>query len=158
MQRREFITLVGSAAADAPLAASAQQGEPMRRVAVLMLNPEHDPVGQKRLAALQQELEKLGSILGKNLEVDTRWGAFEPEPARVAVAELLALNPDVILANSVTATRAAQKATQTVPIVFNAVSEPVGLGFVSSLSHPGGNITGFAKFGPQHRGQVARVH
>ena len=116
MKRREFITLLGTGAARTwPLTVRAQQLERKRRIAVLMLNPEHDPVGQKRLAALKQELEKLGWILGKNLELDSRWGAFEPEPAGAAIAELLALNPDVILANSVTAARAAQKATQTRP-------------------------------------------
>jgi putative ABC transport system substrate-binding protein len=146
MKRREFIAVLGGAAAAWPFAARAQQA--VRRLGVLMLNPAGDPVGETRVAVLQQALDKLGWSVGKNLQIDYRWGAFEPEPAREAIAQLLHLNPDLILANSVDATRAAQQATRAVPIVFNAVSAPVELGFVSSLSHPGGNITGFTNLEP----------
>ena len=90
----------------------------------------------------------VGMEVGRNLQIDYRWEAFDPERAKVAVGELLRLSPDVIIANSVSATQAAKQATQTVPIIFTVVSEPISLGFVASLSHPGGNVTGFTTLEP----------
>jgi putative ABC transport system substrate-binding protein len=98
--------------------------------------------------ALMEALEKLGWMVGRNLQVDIRWGISDDEKARVATAELLKLAPDVLLANSVVATRAAQQATHTVPIVFTAISEPVAQGFVGSVARPGGNTTGFSNLEP----------
>jgi putative tryptophan/tyrosine transport system substrate-binding protein len=142
MRRREFITLIGGAAA-LPLAARAQQLERMRRVGVLILYPESDPSSQAYVSAFLEGLEKLGWTVGRNRQIDYRWGVSDPERARSAVGELVRLAPDVILAHSVSALRVAQQATHTIPIVFTAVSEPVAMGFVTSLAHPGGNSTGF---------------
>ena len=146
MKRRAFIALIGGVASW-PFMARAQQAKE-HGLGVLMLGVEEDPVGKRRIGILEQELKRLGRIPGTNLQIDYRWGAFDPQGADAGIAELLSLHPDVILANSVNATRAAQRATQTVPIVFNAVSSPVELGFVSSLSRPGGNITGFTNLEP----------
>ena len=101
----------------------------------------------------EQSLSKLGWKVGQNLDIDYRLGIAEPEIAKKAVAELVALKPDLIFANSVAATRAAKEATQEIPVVFNGVSEPISLGFVSSLSHPGGNITGFSNLEPSVGGK-----
>ena len=141
--RRAFITLLGSAAAAWPLAARAQQLERMRRVGVLIQFPESDPGGQARIAAFREELQKLGWSIGGNLQIDYRWAVSNEEQARSAAAELLELTPDVISANSTLPLRAPQRATRTVPIVFTTVIEPIDQGFVASLSHPGGNTTGF---------------
>jgi ABC-type uncharacterized transport system substrate-binding protein len=146
LKRREFITLLGGAAAW-PLAASAQQNERMRRIGVLIQLAESDLEGRTRLAAFREVLQKLGWRVGGNLEIDTRWAVSSEEQARSATAELLRLAPDVIFANGTLALRAAQQATRTVPIVFTTVIEPVGQGFVASLSRPGGNITGFSYLG-----------
>ena len=146
--RRQFISALGGAAVVWPLATRAQQSDRMRRIGVLVLNSENDPQGHDKITALQQELEKLGWRIGRNLQIDYRWDASQPARAQAAAIELLSLNPDAIVANSVSAARAAQQATRTVPIVFTAVSEPISLGLVASLSHPGGNITGFTNLEP----------
>ena len=147
--RRAFITLLGGAAVAAwPLVARAQQPGRIRRIGVLVLNSEGDPQGRARALALEQELEKLGWKAGSNLQIDYRWGVSEPGRAQSATNELLRLNPDVILAQSIDAARAAKQATHDVPIVFTGVSEPVALGLVAGLAHPGGNITGFTNFEP----------
>jgi putative ABC transport system substrate-binding protein len=147
MQRRDFITLLGGAAAAPamlwPRAARAQQPGPMRRIAVLMPNAESDPAGQARAMALQQGLAKLGWTVGRNVRIDYRWGAADAERVRAVTAELLALAPDVVLATTSRAVATLQQATRTVPIVFMTTIEPVAQGFVQSLAHPGGNITGF---------------
>jgi putative ABC transport system substrate-binding protein len=143
MKRREFITLLGGAAAY-PLAVSTQQPERMRRIGLLIQLAESDPEGQARVAAFREGLQKLGWRIGDNLRIDYRWGTSNDERARAAAAELLKMTPDVIFANSSVALRAAQQATRTVPIVFTTVIEPVTQSFVSSLAHPGGNITGFS--------------
>lgn len=148
MRRRDFITLLGGATVVCPLAARAQPLAPMRRVGVLMMYPENDPEGRLRAVAFQQGLEKLGWIVGRNLAIDYRWGAGDVEWARTVTAELLTLAPDVVVANSTTAARAAKLASRTVPIVFIGVGDPVALGLVASLSHPGGNMTGFTNVGP----------
>jgi ABC-type uncharacterized transport system substrate-binding protein len=147
MKRREFISLVGGVFAW-PLAALAQQPERVRRIGVLMALPETDAGSQARVVAFLQGLEKLGWRVGRNLQIDYRWGMFDVERARAATADLLRLAPDVILANGVVALAAAQQATRTTPIVFMVVSEPYLQGFVQSLAHPGGNITGFTNLEP----------
>src|SRR5499425_1212858 len=132
MRRREFITLAGAAAW--PLAARAQQGERMRRISVLMPFTADDPAGQTRLLAFAQALAQLGWTDGRNIRIDLRWGAGDPERIRRYAAELVALAPDVILAVSSTTTGPLLQATRTVPIVFVNVAEPVGAGFVETLA------------------------
>ena len=146
MKRREFITLLGGAAATWPLAARAQQGERMRRIGVLMTFAAGDPVGQARFAAFLQELQQLGRTDGRNVHIDTRWAGSNAGDIRRHATELAALAPDVILANGSAATGPLLQATRTVPIVFAVVADPVGAGFVDSLSRPGGNATGFSLF------------
>ena len=145
MKRREFITLLGGATAW-PLAARAQQGERMRRVGVLMSIAADDPEGQIRLAVFQQGLLELGWTDGRNVEIDTRWGAGEADRIRKYAAELIARAPDVILATGSATVGPLLQLTSTVPIVFAYVPDPVGAGFVSSLARPGGNATGFTPF------------
>jgi putative ABC transport system substrate-binding protein len=145
MRRREFITLVGSTAAW-PLAARAQQGDRMRRVGVLMGSAQDDPQGQARVSAFAQGLQQLGWSDGRNVRIDIRWSAENIADTRKLAAEVVALAPDVILASGSPAVGALQQATRTVPIVFATAGDPVGAGFVDSLSRPGGNITGFAIF------------
>jgi putative ABC transport system substrate-binding protein len=148
MKRREFISLLGGAAAAWPLAARAQQSDRVRRIGVLMNTSDSDPESQVRIAAFQQGMEKLGWTIGRNIQIDYRWGIGDVERTRAAAAELLRLAPDVILSNATTATAVLQQATRTIPIVFVVVSEPVALGFVESLARPGGNMTGFAYLEP----------
>jgi putative tryptophan/tyrosine transport system substrate-binding protein len=143
--RREFITLLGGAAAAWPLAARGQQPERMRRVGLLM-SVADGPEGQARLGTFLKGLEQLGWIDGRNVKVDQRWGAGDPERARTHAAELVALGPDVILASGDHSVVAARQATGTVPIVFTVVSDPVGTGYVETLARPGGNMTGFTLF------------
>ena len=146
MKRREFITLLGGAAAW-PLAARAQQGESMRRIGVLTAGTDaNDPDVQVRNAVLMQTLQQLGWTEGRNLRVDYRWGEGLPDAIRKHAAELAALAPDVILASGTASLGPLLQATRTVPIVFVNVSDPVGGGFVDSLSRPGGNATGFMQF------------
>jgi putative ABC transport system substrate-binding protein len=142
MRRREFITLLGGAAAW-PLAARAQQSERMRRVGMLMPFTADDPEAQARMLAFAQELQHLGWTVGRNLRIDIRWGAGDADRNRRYAAELLALTPDVILANGGPELAPLQQATRSVPIVFANVVDPVGQGFVASLARPGGNATGF---------------
>jgi putative tryptophan/tyrosine transport system substrate-binding protein len=136
-----------------PVVARAQQGDRMRRIGVLMNFSETNPQSRNRVAAFQQSIEKLGWVIGRNVLIDYRWYMGDDERARTETAELLRLSPDVILANSVGAVRAAQQATRTVPIVFTAVSEPVAQGFAASLAHPGANITGFTNLEPSVGGK-----
>jgi putative ABC transport system substrate-binding protein len=145
MRRREFITLLGGAAAW-PFVARAQQPERVRRIALLMNLPERDSWSIRCIAAFQQGLAELGWIEGRNIHIDYRWATTDPRSIPISVAELVALTPDVILASATEALAAFQKATSTIPIVFVSVSDPVGQGFVTSLDHPGGHITGFTAF------------
>jgi putative ABC transport system substrate-binding protein len=148
MRRREFITLIGGAATAWPLAARAQQrAERMRRVGVLMMYAEGDRAGQIRAMAFQQGLERRGWTAGRNVQIDFRWGTGDVEWARGVTTELLKLAPDVILANSSPAVRAALPASRSVPIVFIA-GEPMAQGYVASLARPGGNVTGFSVLEP----------
>jgi putative ABC transport system substrate-binding protein len=142
MRRRDLITLLGGAAAAWPLAAWAQQPGGMRRVGVLMAFNENDPEAKTYLSEFTRGLAELGWT-GSNLRIDVRWGAGNVDRMRMSAKELLDLQPDVILAHGTPPTAAFQRETRTIPIVFASVSDPVGEGFVASLSHPGGNITGF---------------
>jgi ABC-type uncharacterized transport system substrate-binding protein len=145
MRRREFITLLGGAAAAAwPLAARAQ--ERVRRVGVLMDLAADDPLSQARITAFLQGLQQLGWTIDRNVRIDYRWTAGDAERIRRYAAELVALSPDVILTVGASHAGPLQQATRTVPTVFTAVSDPVGGGFVASLARPGGNITGFTPY------------
>src|SRR5262249_34566923 len=139
IKRREFISLLGGAAAAWPLAARAQQSERMRRIGVLTDQAENDPEGQARIAAFLQGLAQLGWTDGRNVRIDTRWGAGDADRIRRQAAELIALAPDVILATGTPSLGPLLQATRTVPIVFMQVVDPVGGGFVDSLARPGGN-------------------
>ena len=129
-----------------PLAARAQQTDRLRRLGVLISSVEEDAEGQARAAALRLGLLEHGWVEGRNLEIFYRWGGGDPSRMRVYAAELMALNPDVIFAAPSAALASVQRVTRTIPVVFAQVSDPVGAGFVASLAHPGGNITGFALF------------
>jgi putative tryptophan/tyrosine transport system substrate-binding protein len=143
MQRREFITLLGAAAAAWALTARAQQPDRMRRVGVLMAFDENDPEAKAYLSGFTQGLAELGWTDGRNLRMDVRWAAGNVDRMRMFAKELLDLQPDVILAHGTPETAAFQRETRTIPIVFAVVSDPVGVGFVASLPRPGGNLTGF---------------
>jgi putative ABC transport system substrate-binding protein len=142
MRRRDFITLVGSAAAW-PLAARAQQSGQMRRIGVLMALAKDNSEAQARVTAFVQGLQKLGWTEGRNLQIEYRWDTGDLQKA---ATELVALSPDVIFASSTPAVAALQQATRSVPIVFTQVADPVSGGLVASLARPGGNITGFAVY------------
>jgi putative tryptophan/tyrosine transport system substrate-binding protein len=146
MKRREFITLLGGAAAAWPLAAHAQQSERMRRVGVLTVSAPDDADAHSRLAALRQGLQRFGWIEGRNLQIDARWGAGDAAATARAATELVALAPDVIVAAGSAGAGAVLQATRTVPIIFVIVPGPVGSGVVESLAQPGGNATGFMMF------------
>jgi len=146
MNRRAFISLLGGAAAAWPLAAGAQQGERVRRIGVLMNYASDDAEGQARLAAFHQGLQQLGWTVGRNVQIDYRWGAGNADRIRKFAAELVTLAPDVILSAGSPSVAALQQTTGTVPVVFVTVVDPVSSGFVDSLARPGGNITGFAVY------------
>ena len=145
MKRREFIALFAGAAAW-PLMAHAQQTEQGRRIGVLMNTAAGDQEGQAGVAAFRQILRQSGWDLGRDLQIDIRWGEGNEDLSRKFAAELIALKPDVILASGTPSVAALQRATRAVPIVFVRVSDPVGGGLVDSLSRPGGNTTGFMQF------------
>ena len=146
MKRREFIALGGSAAAAWPLAARAQQAEPMRRIGVLMNMAAANPEGQAAVAAFKEALQQTGWNDGRNVRIDIRWSENDVDRDRKFAAELVALAPDVILGSTTLGVLALQHATRTVPIVFAEVSDPVGAGMVENLARPGGNTTGFMNF------------
>ena len=143
MRRRDFITLLGGAMAAWPLAARAQQGERVRRIGVLMGRAAGDAEGQKQAAVLRRGLEELHWLSARNLEIEYRWTAGDPVRAQALARELVELGVDLILANGTPSLVAARRATETIPIVFVAVADPVAQGFVQSLAKPGGMITGF---------------
>ena len=145
MRRRDFISLIGGAAVW-PLAAWAQQGEQMRRLGVLSNIGESDIEAQSMAAALHRGLRELGWVNGRNLQVDHRWGAGNPERIAAFAKELVALKPEVIVAHTTPSVIALSRETNTVPLVFVQVSDPIGTGFITNMAHPGGNITGFTNF------------
>ena len=149
MRRRDFVTLLGGAAAAWPLAARAQQPERMRRVSVLLGLGEKDPEAISRLKAFRQGMRDLGWIEGRNVQIEYRFAGSNLELIDKHVAELIRLAPDVIVANTTAVVAALRPATSTIPIIFALLNDPVGQGFVSSLARPGGNITGFAFIEPE---------
>src|SRR6516165_5477832 len=143
MRRREFITLVGGTAAAWPLAAKAQQSDQRRRIGVLTGFTEDDPEIQARLAGFRYGLERRGWLEGRNLSIDYRFApAASPDQAQPFAKELVALQPDVIFGATTPVITALQRETREIPIVFAGVADPIGSGFIASLPHPGGNITG----------------
>jgi ABC-type uncharacterized transport system substrate-binding protein len=146
MRRRELIAVLGGMAATWPLAASAQQREPLRRVAILEGISKDTPGGQQRYTAFLEAFEQLGWAQGRNVRIEVRWGEGDEAAIRKYAAELIALAPDVVVASGGAATEVMLKATHTIPIVFVIVPDPVGSGVVESLSQPGANATGFMMF------------
>jgi putative tryptophan/tyrosine transport system substrate-binding protein len=146
MRRREFIWLVGSAAAVWSLAARAEQADRIRKVAVLMNLTSEDPEGKARMQAFSQSIRKIGWIEGENLRTEIRWAGDDAERYHQYARELVGSAPDVILASASQSVAALQQVTQSVPIVFANVIDPVGAGFIASLARPGGNTTGFTAF------------
>ena len=142
MQRREFITLFGGAAATWPLAARAQQ-QTMRRVAVQMATRDTVPEGRAWLNGFLQALQKLGWTEARDVQIEIRWAGGSSERARDIAAEFVALKPDVIVANGTPGVAAMKQATAAIPVVFVLVNEPVAQGFIASVARPGGNVTGF---------------
>ena len=145
MKRRQFITLLGGAAAW-PLAARAQQRERVRRIGVLTPFAANDAEGQARLTAFAQGLQHAGWIVGQNIRIEYRWGDGKADTMRKYATELVALAPDVILASSSAAVAPLLEVTRTIPIVFAGIGDPVAGGYVDSQARPGGNATGFTVF------------
>jgi putative ABC transport system substrate-binding protein len=166
MRRREFIAGLGGAAAWPefiaglgsaavwPLAASAQQGDRVRRIGMLWGYDEHDPVAKLLLSTLTQALADLGWTDGRNVRMDVRWGRGDINRIRAFAQELVGLQPDIIAANTTLATAALQRETRTIPIVITGLADPVGSGLVAALNQPGGNITGFALLEPSGVGKL----
>jgi putative ABC transport system substrate-binding protein len=145
MKRRQFITLLGTAAAW-PLAVRAQQGQRTRRIGVLLPAAADDAVYQTRMAAFLGGLQQLGWADGRNVRIDTRWAAGDVDLIRKYAGELVALGPDVVMAFTSGTVPPLQQVTRAIPIVFAIVADPVGAGYVESLARPGGNVTGFTTF------------
>ena len=144
VRRREFITLLGGAAAAWPLAVRGQQPEQMRRIAVLMTLAESERQGQTRIAAFREGLQELGWAEGSNFRIDYRWAApSDAGSMQLSAEELIALQPDLILSQNTPTTAALLQQTHDIPVIFAVVSDPVGSGFVASFPRPGGNVTGF---------------
>src|SRR5262245_32184304 len=144
VNRRLFITMLSGAAAAWPLAARAQQGERVRRIGLLMASVESDPIGQERVQALRRGLREFGWVEGRNLEILLRWSGVDAARVQEYTAELVHLAPDLIVANATPSIAALKRATQSVPLVFVVVNDPVAQGIVSSVARPEGNITGFS--------------
>ena len=156
MKRREFITLIGGAATW-PLAVRAQQAERVRRVGLLSILGTDDPEAHARAAVFEQTLEQLGWSVGRDLKIETRQIGGDVDNLRRYAVELVALAPDVILSVGSITVAPLQQATRTIPIVFVNVPDPVGAGFVESMAHPGGNITGFSNFEYSMSGKWAEL-
>jgi len=152
VRRREFIGILGSAAVY-PLTARAETGENLRHVGVVLINSEEETAGRARIETLRRSLAELGWSEGKNLHLDIRAGAGDPQRAQAYARELVAGRPDLIFAEGTPVLAAFKAATRDIPVVFVAVTDPVGAGFVQSLAHPGGNITGFSTFEPDIGGK-----
>jgi putative ABC transport system substrate-binding protein len=154
MRRREFITLLGGAAAAWPLPARAQQqADRVRRIGWLMGYDENDPEGKTFASALIQALAGLGWTDGRNVRVDLRWAGGDTNRIRALAQELVGLQPAIIVTSGTPATAAVQRETRTIPIVFMGVNDPVANGVVARLDRPGGNVTGFALFEPSLGGK-----
>ena len=151
MRRREFISLLGGATVSWPALTRAEGRIPV--VGLLLVNAESDPAGQARKLAFQNGLKELGWTEGRNIEIDYRWGMAEPDRARAQIAELVARSPDVVVSGGTLASSLLHGATQTIPIVFAVVIDPIGEGLVRSMARPGGNITGFSTFEPEIGGK-----
>jgi ABC-type uncharacterized transport system substrate-binding protein len=152
VRRREFISLLGGAAAW-PLAARAQKPDRIRHIGVLMGFPESDLQAQSFIAAFRDGLQKVGWMEGRNIRIDTRWAAFDAESRQRFAKELIALHPDLILSHTTPTTAALLQQTRTIPIIFATVTDPVGSGFVAGLPRPGGNVTGFTLVEPTMAGK-----
>src|SRR5450759_4933223 len=146
MRRREFLRVISGAAAMLPRVARAQQADGMRRIGVLLPANASDMKFQIQVLAFEQELKKFGWMIGRNVQIETRWATASDAEIRRNAAELVALKPDVILAHGSSTVGPMQQATRTIPIVFPVAGDPVAAGFVESLARPGGNITGFSLF------------
>jgi putative tryptophan/tyrosine transport system substrate-binding protein len=157
MKRREFIRLLGGAAAGAPLAARAQQGTGMPRIGVLLANAKEHPLTAPSVAAFTKALQELGWMEGQNVRIDYRWAASDLERMQVFAKELVSLQPSVVVGQSTPVVVALKRETKTIPIVFISIAEPVKSGLVASLSHPGGNITGFSNFEPSLAGKWIEI-
>jgi ABC-type uncharacterized transport system substrate-binding protein len=151
--RREVGSLLGSIAIAWPRATHAQQPERVRRIGVVVVNSEIDAEGEARVAAFRKGLRALGWVEGRNIQIEYRWGAGDPDRARAYVADLVALAPECILVNGTPALSALQGAATKTPVVFVMVTDPVGAGYVESLAAPGANITGFSTFEPEIGGK-----
>jgi putative ABC transport system substrate-binding protein len=144
MRRREFMALLGGAAAVWPLAAKAQQADRVRRIGLLVASVETDPIGQERVEAFRRGLREFGWVEGRNLEILLRWSGGDVAHIQEHTTELVHVAPDLIVANATPVTAALKRATQSIPIVFVVVNDPVAQGIVSSVARPEGNITGFS--------------
>ena len=153
MKRREFITLVGSAAVSWPITSHAQQADKTRLIGVLMGYAESDSAPQSAVAAFRGGLAKLGWTEGSNLRIELRWGNADPDRIRTLAKELIDLRPDVILSHTTLVTGVLARETRTIPIVFVNVADPIASGFAASLARPGGNITGLTVEIPAHGGK-----
>src|SRR5262249_15558236 len=153
MRRREFIALVGGAAATCPLAVRGQQGDRIRRIAVLMAYAESDSEAQAWVAAFRESLQKLGWMEGRDIEINVRWATRDRETIERFAKELVVSRPELFLASSTPPTAALLQQTRSIPIVFALVSDPVGSGFVASFPRPGGNVTGFTTMEPTMAGK-----
>jgi putative ABC transport system substrate-binding protein len=157
MRRRDCIIALSGAAAAWPLVARAQQPERMRRIGSLTSLDETDAQAQVWYAAFRTRLQELGWVIGRNLQIDYRWGAGDMDRIRTDAAELVAMKPDALLASTTPVVAALLRETHTIPIVFSNVSDPIGSGFAKSLSHPGGNATGWTNFPPTMGGKWLEV-
>src|SRR5215475_3210644 len=154
MRRRDFIKAILGSAASWPLSAGAQQSNSVRHIGVLMAHNESDPEFKSYLDAFRQGLQKLGWIEGRNIRIDTRWGALDDAEMRQRSAkELLGLRPDLIVTQNTPPTASTLEQTRTIPVVFVVVADPVGSGFVQSLARPGANATGFTVMEPTIAGK-----
>ena len=157
MRRRDFIALLSGVAGNWSLAARAQQAGPTRRIAVLMSFAENDPEAQANITVFQEALQKLNWTDGRNVRIDCRWGGSDPERIRSYAIELVGLKPDVMLVSTAQVLQPIRQETCSIPIVFTQLSDPVQNGFVASLAHPGGNITGFSTFEASIWGKALEV-
>ena len=144
MRRRDFIKVIVGAAGVWPLTANSQQGDPMRRVGILLPYREGDAEGLAVIAAFQRGLQDLGWTAGRNVQFEIRWSSGDPDKARSFAKELIGMRPDVIVPSSNLVTTIVQQETRTIPVVFILVGDPIGSGYVASMAQPGGNLTGFA--------------